>query len=140
MTDKVDNGPVEIATHLHGKDALAYFSDYLGPVVHGRGVRNITVTMTCADERIARHVSKGLSEMPGIEVQVEWADLVGFQELADMAEVKLTTAWEWRKRGVLPKPDVTRQPGNHHEWRRERIERWLRDTGRWKGEDRRKTA
>lgn len=55
-------------------------------------------------------------------------DIVGITEFAAMAGVGVTTMKTWRRRGVLPEPDVELSAGPI--WRRSTAERWLQGAGR----------
>ncbi len=59
-------------------------------------------------------------------------DLLGLVEIAELLDVERETPRKWRKRNVLPEPDymISGTPV----WRREVIERWARETGRWPNE------
>lgn len=62
-------------------------------------------------------------------VASEQDPLIGFNELAKLADVKVQTTWEWKKRGLLPKPDAIVKP-NRAKWRQSRLLAWLQSTGR----------
>lgn len=55
--------------------------------------------------------------------------LLGFAEIAALAGVKIQTAWEWKKRNLLPEP-TTIEPPNSAKWKKSVAENWLTATGR----------
>lgn len=44
--------------------------------------------------------------------------------------VKVSTVYQWRKRGLLPEPDF--EAGKSPMWERRKILQWAKDTGRLK--------
>lgn len=57
--------------------------------------------------------------------------LIGYEQIATLAQVQRSTCHMWRKRNQLPDPSIPSQHRNQSPlWRRSVIVTWLESTGR----------
>lgn len=56
--------------------------------------------------------------------------LIGYPEMAELAGVRVQTAWEWKKRNLLPDPSAVLPGRGRVKWRRSVAIAWLESTGR----------
>lgn len=75
---------------------------------------------------MTEHNVAGCGE-PGHDYTDHLIEAVGVSEVAERLNVKQTTVYQWRQRGVIPEPDVYPQPPI---WRWATIEAWAKETRR----------
>jgi len=67
-------------------------------------------------------------ELPEVNLEDCLANIVSYEDLAEMFGVQKATTWRWRSTGVLPPPDGT--VGGRAIWARSTIVEWASRNGR----------